>query len=114
MFGPRDSDGDRTSGIVRKRAIPLAGTSDVPDDVIRLVGDANYVLIGEASHGTHEFYSSRAQITKRLIEEKDFSAVAIEADFPDAYRVNRYVRGERRDATARESLGDFQRFPLWM
>jgi erythromycin esterase-like protein len=56
------------------------------------VGDAPCVLLGEGSHGTHEFYRERAQITKRLIEEKGFNIVAIEGDWPDAYRVNRYVR----------------------
>lgn len=92
----------------------LDGTADIPDEVLTLVGDADFVLIGEASHGTHEFYKCRAEITKRLIEEKDFSAVAAEADFPDAYRVNRYVRGEGKDETALASLSDFQRYPLWM
>lgn len=84
------------------------------DPLIRSIGDARFVLLGEASHGTHEFYRERAQITKRLIEEKGFSAVAVEADFPDAYRVNRYVRGESRDADAVEALGGFKRFPSWM
>ena len=65
-----------------------------------LVGDAHLVLIGEASHGTHEFYEARARITRRLIEEKGFRAVAVEADWPDAYRVNRYVRGHSEDETA--------------
>lgn len=84
------------------------------DPLIELIGDARFVLLGEASHGTHEFYRERAQITKRLIEEKGFSAVAVEADFPDAYRVNRYVRGESQDADAVEALGGFKRFPAWM
>jgi erythromycin esterase-like protein len=70
------------------------------------------VLIGEASHGTHEFYAARAVMTRRLIEEKGFRAVAVEADWPDAYRINRYVRGG--DATAEESLRGFERFPTWM
>jgi erythromycin esterase-like protein len=72
------------------------------------------VLIGEASHGTHEFYRERAAITKRLIEDKGFSAVAVEADWPDAYRINRYVRGQGGDAEAVEALGGFKRFPAWM
>lgn len=84
------------------------------DPLIELIGDARFVLLGEASHGTHEFYRERAQITKRLIEEKGFSAVAVEADFPDAYRVNRYVRGESQDVDAVEALGGFKRFPAWM
>src|SRR6476660_1058094 len=74
------------------------------DPLMDRIGDARCVLIGEASHGTHEFYRERAQITKRLIREKDFSAVAVESDFPDAYKVNRYVRGESTDADATESL----------
>ena len=81
------------------------------DPLMERIGDARFVLIGEASHGTHEFYRERAQITKRLIREKGFSAVAVEADFPDAYRVNRYVRGEGTDADAIESLAGFKRFP---
>jgi erythromycin esterase-like protein len=72
------------------------------------------VLLGEASHGTHEFYRARAQITRRLIEEKGFGAVVVEADWPDAYRINRYVRGSGRDEEAIGALGDFGRFPTWM
>jgi len=72
------------------------------------------VLIGEASHGTHEFYRIRAAITKELIRAKGFVAVAVEADWPDAYRVNRYVRGEGSDLDAEQSLAGFRRFPQWM
>jgi erythromycin esterase-like protein/predicted phosphoribosyltransferase len=79
-----------------------------------LIGDARVVLIGESSHGTHEFYEARAAITKWLIEEKRFCAVAAEADWPDAYRVNRYVRGLGEDETADEALSGFERFPAWM
>jgi erythromycin esterase-like protein len=71
-------------------------------------------LIGEASHGTHEFYRERAQITKRLIQEKGFSAVAVEADWPDAYLINRFVRNASSDAEAIDSLAGFKRFPTWM
>jgi erythromycin esterase-like protein/predicted phosphoribosyltransferase len=79
-----------------------------------LIGDARIVLIGESSHGTHEFYEARAAITKWLIEEKGFCAVAAEADWPDAYRVNRYVRGLGEDKSADEALSGFERFPAWM
>ena len=79
-----------------------------------LIGDARIVLIGESSHGTHEFYEARAEITKWLIEEKGFCAVAAEADWPDAYRVNRYVRGIGDDTSADEALSGFERFPAWM
>lgn len=81
--------------------------------LLRAVGDARVVLIGEASHGTHEFYKERAELTKQLIMQKKFSCVAAEADWPDAYRVNRYVRG-LDEGLPIESLEDFQRFPLWM
>ncbi|MEZ0357374.1 erythromycin esterase family protein [Mycobacterium sp. SA01] len=79
-----------------------------------MVGDARVVLIGESSHGTREFYEARAEITKWLIEEKGFCAVAVEADWPDAYRVNRYVRGRGDDDTAESALKGFERFPAWM
>jgi erythromycin esterase-like protein len=72
------------------------------------------VLLGEATHGTHEFYELRAEITRRLIEAGALGAVVAEADWPDAYRVNRYVRGQSDDADADEALGDFRRFPTWM
>jgi erythromycin esterase-like protein len=84
------------------------------DPLMQHIGDARFVLIGEASHGTHEFYRERAQITKRLIEEKGFAAVAVEADFPDAYRINSYARGSGGDQDAVDSLGGFKRFPAWM
>jgi len=79
-----------------------------------LIGDARVVLIGESSHGTHEFYEARAEITKWLIEEKGFCAVAAEADWPDAYRVNRYIRGLGEDKNADDALSGFERFPAWM
>jgi len=93
---------------------------DAPDgvprweDLERVVGDARVVLIGEGSHGTHEFYEARARITRWLIEDKGFCAVAAEADWPDAYRANRYVRGLGDDSTAEEALSGFERFPAWM
>ena len=85
--------------------------ADVLDD---LIGDARIVLIGESSHGTHEFYEARAEITKWLIQHKGFTAVAAEADWPDAYRVNRFVQGLPGDASADQALSGFQRFPAWM
>jgi erythromycin esterase-like protein len=93
---------------------PLVGAPDDFDALLALVGTAQFVLIGEASHGTHEFYRIRAEITKRLIREKGFTSVAVEADWPDAYRVNRYVRGRGSDTDATEALGGFKRFPQWM
>ncbi len=101
--------------VVRSAAHPLReGQISDYDPLLDLVGDARFVLLGEASHGTHEFYRERAQITKRLITEKGFSAVAVEADFPDANRINRFVRGMGDDIDAIDSLGGFKRFPAWM
>lgn len=99
---------------VRKMAHSLTGAAKDYDPLLDLIGDARFVLIGEASHGTHEFYEQRAEITKRLIQEKGFTAVAVEADWPDAYRVNRFVRGINDDATAAEALAGFASFPAWM
>lgn len=95
-------------------AQPLTGARADFDALLDLVGDAHYVLLGEATHGTHEFYEERARITQRLIRDKGFNAVAVEADWPDAYRANCYVRGDEKDADAVQSLGGFQRFPSWM
>jgi erythromycin esterase-like protein len=99
---------------VRESAVPLSGSPGDYDPLLDLVGEARFVLLGEASHGTHEFYRERAQVTKRLIREKGFTAVAVEADWPDAYRVNRYVRGRGEDAGAVDALAGFRRFPAWM
>ncbi|HVD00075.1 MAG TPA: erythromycin esterase family protein [Candidatus Dormibacteraeota bacterium] len=93
---------------------PVVASRRRQDALLDLVGDAHFVLLGEASHGTHEFYAERAAITRRLIEEKGFCAVAAEADWPDAYRVNRFVRGLGADPTAERALLGFERFPTWM
>jgi erythromycin esterase-like protein len=96
------------------RVQEITGSRRDYDDLLALIGDAHFVLIGEASHGTHEFYRHRALITQRLIAEKGFNAVAVEADWPDAYRINRFVRAIGEDREPVESLGDFKRFPTWM
>jgi erythromycin esterase-like protein len=94
----------------------LTPVADVEDcqSAVDFIGDAELALLGESSHGTHEFYASRANITKQLILQSGFRGVVVEADWPDAYRVNRYVRHESSDASAIEALDDFQRFPTWM
>jgi erythromycin esterase-like protein len=92
----------------------LHGTDDDYDALLEAIGDARLVLLGEASHGTHEFYDARARITRQLVTEEGFTAVVVEADWPDAYRVNRYVRGSNDDANADEALSGFRRFPQWM
>lgn len=99
---------------VRHAAHPLSGAARDYDALIGWSRDARVALLGEASHGTHEFYRERAAITKRLVTEQGFTAVAVEADWPDASRVNRYVRGLSDDARAVDALGDFKRFPPWM
>jgi erythromycin esterase-like protein len=108
--GPGQTD----VAVIRAEALPAEEGTPADQVLFDLVGDARLVLIGEASHGTAEFYAARARMTRRLIEERGFCAVAAEADWPDAYRVNRYVRGRGGDATAEESLRGFERFPAWM
>lgn len=100
--------------MIRQRAHTLEGDPSQYDTLLKGIGDARIVLLGEASHGTHEFYRERAFITRRLIAEKGFTAVAVEADWPDAYRVNRYVRGAGADEESVDALGDFGRCPTWM
>src|SRR5438067_9886165 len=99
---------------VREAAQPLEGNARDYDPLLKLIGNTHFCLLGEATHGTHDFYRERAEITKRLIKEKDFTAIAVEADWPDAFRVNRYVRGSGDDGSADEALGGFKRFPTCM
>ena len=99
---------------LRAHLQPLTGDARQYDGLLAQIGRARFALLGEASHGTHEFYRERAEITKRLITEKGFTVVAVEADWPDAWRVNRYVRGLSDDADADAALSGFQRFPAWM
>jgi erythromycin esterase-like protein/predicted phosphoribosyltransferase len=99
--------------VVRARARRLSGDLSEYDDLVDQLASARVVLLGEATHGTHEFYRARALITGKLIE-RGFNAVAVEADWPDAYRINRYVRHEGVDRRAIDALTDFKRFPAWM
>jgi erythromycin esterase-like protein len=92
----------------------ISGEEGDYDGLLEQIGDARIVLLGECTHGTQEFYHERARITQRLISECNFSAVAVEADWPDAYRVHRYVRGNGEDTDAESALGGFKRFPTWM
>src|SRR5205807_7073227 len=105
---------DKASDVVRNAAHPLNGAGEDFDVLMDWIGDARFVLLGEASHGTHEFYQARARITQQLIEEKGFTAVVAEADWPDAWRVNRYARGFNDDDSADAALAGFRRFPQWM
>lgn len=104
---------------IARNAHPLSFINPAEyDPLLAAIGDARVVLIGEASHGTHDFYRERARITRRLIEEKSFNAVAVEGDWPDAYRVNRFVTAqagnEQSSDQAFEALSGFRRFPAWM
>jgi erythromycin esterase-like protein/predicted phosphoribosyltransferase len=110
----RSNPGKDLAGSIRQVAIRLAGAPSDYDALLERMDDVRLVLIGEASHGTDEFYRERAELTRRLIAEKGFVAVAAEADWPDAYRINRYVRGQAHEHLAIDALGDFARFPAWM
>ncbi|MGH7695736.1 MAG: erythromycin esterase family protein [Gemmatimonadaceae bacterium] len=99
---------------LRELALPWRGTPADLDPILRLAAGATLILIGEASHGTHEFYRTRCELSKRLITEHGVNAVAVEADWPDAYRVNRFVRLMSDDADAETALSGFERFPQWM
>src|SRR5215217_6992153 len=93
---------------------PLRDPADL-DPLIERIGDARVVAIGEASHGTHEYYAWRAQLTRRLIEERGFGFVAVEGDWPDCYRVNRSVQlRDGADEDPRDALDAFARWPTWM
>jgi erythromycin esterase-like protein/predicted phosphoribosyltransferase len=109
-----DAARDPLRDALRASAVELTGEIRDDQPLIGLIGDARFVLIGEATHGTEEFYRRRAALTKRLIEERGFSAVAVEGDWPDAFRVNRYVRGQSEDSSPEEALRGFARFPQWM
>lgn len=86
------------------------------DRIIGHIGDASIVLLGEATHGTHEFYRLRAEISKRLISEKGFDAIAVEADWPDALRASRFIQANPAATvtSADSALSGFERFPQWM
>ncbi|HSW18202.1 MAG TPA: erythromycin esterase family protein, partial [Ramlibacter sp.] len=110
----QDADQDEAAlSAVKAFLKPLRSAGDM-DALVRFIAQQRFVLIGEASHGTHEFYELRAELTRRLIEQHGFNTVVVEADWPDALRVNRYVRGLGDDATADAALEGFQRFPTWM
>src|SRR5438128_1014827 len=99
---------------VRALARPLTSTDDL-NPLLEHIGDARYVLLGEASHGTSEYYNWRAALSRRLILEKDFSFLAVEGDWPDCYHVNRYLKGlPEAGESAREVLHAFDRWPTWM
>lgn len=94
--------------------LPLQRSEDL-DPLLDRIGDSRYVLLGEATHGTHEYYTWRAEISKRLIMEKGFSFIAVEGDWPDCYNINRWIKGfpGTKDAI-KDVLQEFSRWPTWM
>lgn len=93
---------------------PITDNENKYDSLLNDIGNSRYVLIGEATHGTHEFYKARAEITRQLILKKDFMAVAIEGDWPDVYHIHRYLQGQGDKNNYEEALKGFKRFPQWM
>src|SRR5207237_7064319 len=104
---------------IGRLARPLRTPDDL-DPLLDRIGEARFVLLGEASHGTAEYYRWRATITQRLITERGFSFVAVEGDWPDCFTVNRWAKGRSMKgsqvaaASAREVLAGFDRWPTWM
>jgi erythromycin esterase-like protein len=105
---------DGAVAAVRAAAVPLQGPGGSWDPLLEAAGDARLVLLGEATHGTHEFYRARAEITRRLVTERGFAAIAVEADWPDAWRAGAWACGMDHDGDAGTALGGFRRFPRWM
>lgn len=99
---------------IRQWAYPMESKADL-EPLFRRIGDARIVMLGEASHGTHEYYTWRSHITKRLIREKGFTCIAVEGDWPDCYRVNRFIKGyDAESKSAFHVLHAFNRWPTWM
>jgi erythromycin esterase-like protein len=106
-------DVDRAAAFIQEKALPLSN-DDSLDPLMDRIGDARVVMLGEASHGTHEYYTWRSRISKRLIREKGFSFIAVEGDWPDCYRLNRYLKGYTQERHASDVLHSFGRWPTWM
>ena len=107
-------DEDLITECIRAKEYSLKAVEDL-DPLKERVGNARVVMLGEASHGTHEYYTWRAHITKRLIQEKGFNFIAMEGDWPDCYRLNRFIKGYNEGGDeARQVLTEFQRWPTWM
>jgi erythromycin esterase-like protein len=113
-FPSRALSDAQVSRLVRTHAQPFTGDKREFDSLLNMIGDSSFVLIGEASHGTHEFYKTRIDLTQRLIEERGFNVIAAEADWPDAWMINRYVKDQGAAHNANEALSGFQRFPTWL
>jgi erythromycin esterase-like protein len=95
-------------------AVPLTGSPNDYDSLLGAIGDGRFVLLGESTHGTEEYYRERARISERLVRERGFGAVLIEGDWSPTLRVNRYVRGLGSDRNANQALAGYTAFPQWM
>jgi erythromycin esterase len=105
---------DATNYQIEKASHKLNNAAGL-DVLMEAIGDSKYVLLGEASHGTHEYYTWRTLISKRLIAEKKFTMIGVEGDWPDCYRLNRYIKGYTNSGRdAKEVLHSFNRWPTWM
>jgi erythromycin esterase-like protein len=105
---------DASFDAIASRAAQPVDAGGALDRIAARAARASVVLIGEASHGTQDFYAMRAALTRRLIADHGFRAVALEADWPDTFRVHRYVTRRSDDANGERALSDFRRFPAWM
>src|SRR6185437_1637315 len=102
------------SDIIRDNSYILNSMDDL-EPLIRKLKHAKIVMLGEASHGTHEYYLWRSYISRRLISEHGFDFIAVEGDWPDCYKLNRYVKGYNEAGdSANEVLHKFNRWPTWM
>lgn len=99
--------------IIKRISYPLSTSKDL-NPLLERIGDSRIVLLGEASHGTHEYYTWRTAISKRLIEEKGFNFISVEGDWPDAYKLNSYVKGKDNNENVAKILEQFNRWPTWM
>jgi erythromycin esterase-like protein len=105
---------DTVIDLIRKSAMEFRDPRDF-DSLIEAIGEAKLVLMGEASHGTSEFYTTRAELTKRLISEKKFRFISVEGDWPSCYKVNQYIKGHTNaPESVRDLLKSFDRWPTWM
>ena len=101
-------------GAIKQGALPLKTKADL-GPLFDYIGDSRIVMLGEATHGTHEYYQWRTYITRKLIEEKNFNFIAVEGDWPDCYRLNRFVKGyDDKNKSAYHVLHSFNRWSTWM
>ncbi|GAB2660679.1 hypothetical protein GCM10027036_12970 [Flavihumibacter cheonanensis] len=111
---PPDINETELISLIKQWAYSLNSKADL-QPLFDRIGDSRIVMLGEASHGTHEFYTWRAHITRRLIQEKGFQFIAVEGDWPDCYRLNRFIKGlDEKDKSAFKVLQAFNRWPTWM